>query len=244
MSNPSTSDYPAPGPHDPLVEIFPDLFLLRGSFQPRPLVRFNRNMVIVREGDNLAVVNSVRLTEAGERELEALGNVRHVLRLPHFHGRDDRYYVDRYGAEFWAPRGARTEPGPAPDRYLEADGALPFAGGHVFLFRNTRHPEAAVLLKRDGGILLTGDSLQYYADYRFASPLMRVLMPLMGFPRRMIIGPLWLRAMTPRDGSLRADFEQLLALEFRHLVAAHGSLCRDDAHRRVSEAVRTAFGDG
>lgn len=43
----------------------------------------------------------MRLSDASLGQLDALGNVRHVLRLGDFHGLDDRFYVDRYQAEFW-----------------------------------------------------------------------------------------------------------------------------------------------
>lgn len=55
----------------------------------------NRNMVIVKSGDELALINPVRLSDAALSQLDALGNVRHVLRLGDFHGLDDRFYVDR-----------------------------------------------------------------------------------------------------------------------------------------------------
>jgi len=241
MTAAQQNSYPPALPHDPPVEVFPDVFLVRGSYRANWWLRFSRNMVILRHGDELTLINSVRLSEAGERQLDALGSVRHVLRLGYFHGCDDRYYVDRYGAEFWAPQGSRHEPGPVAGRLLEDGGALPIPGARVLLFAQSRHPEAVILLEQHGGLLVTCDCLQHYADHRFNSLLASIMMPLMGFPLRMIVGPVWLKVMTEKGESLQADFERIEQLNFDHLIAGHGSICQGGAHDKVSDAIDKAF---
>jgi len=233
--------YPPPAPHDPIEEVFPDIFMVRGSFQMNSLLRINRNMIVIRNGEELSVINSVRLTEQGERDLEALGQVRHVLRSGYYHGRDDCYYQDKYGAEFWAPEKARTEPGPRADRIIREDQPLPFANARALLFQQARFPEAVIMLEQHGGILLTCDCLQYYTDRRFNSLASKIMMPLMGFPLRMLVGPMWLKAMTPDGGSLHPDFERIMDFEFEHFISAHGSLCRGGAREKVRMAIDKAF---
>lgn len=233
--------YPPPTEQDPIEEIFPDVFMVRGSLQMTRLLRINRNMVVVRDGEELSVINAVRLNEAGERALDALGQVRHVLRPGYFHGRDDRYYKDKYRAEFWAPEGARTEPGPRADRMICEHQPLPFANARALLFQQSRFPEAVFMLEQHQGVLLTCDCLQYYTDRRFNSLGARIMMPFMGFPLRMLVGPMWLKAMTPEGGSLHPDFERIMDFEFEHFVAAHGSLCRGGARDKVRMAISEAF---
>ena len=228
-------------PHDPPVEVFPDVFMVRGSYRANRLMKFSRNMVLVRHEGELSLVNSVRLSTEGERQLDALGSVRHVIRLGYFHGCDDRYYVDRYGAELWAPKGSRTEPGPRASRILEAGGQLPFPSAQTFLFSLSRHPEAVILLERHGGLLLTCDCLQHYADRRFNSLFANIVMPLMGFPLRMLVGPLWLKAMTPEGKSLKEDFARIGQLNFDHLIAGHGSICQGGAQEKARSAIVKAF---
>lgn len=237
----SPADYPPPTPHDPLVEVFPDVFLVRGSYRASAWLSFNRNMVVVRQADELTVINSVRLQPRHEEQLEALGTVRHVIRLAYFHGLDDRYYVDRYGAEFWAAAGSRTRPGPAATRELATGNDLPFSPATAYVTQHGRFPEAVILLEREGGILFTCDSLQYYTDRRYCSPAARIMMPLMGFPLQMIVGPRWLKALTPEGGSMQADFEHIATLPFRHLIPGHGSVCHDDAGPKVREAIRRVW---
>jgi len=66
-------------------------------------------------------------------------------------------------------------------------------------------------------------------------------MPLMGFPRTTIIGPLWLKELTPEGESLQNEFDRLLNLRFDKLLAAHGSLLESRAHAAVTKAVAKAF---
>ncbi|MFQ5635701.1 MAG: hypothetical protein ACE5G3_10290, partial [Gammaproteobacteria bacterium] len=87
------SRYPLALPHDPIREIGPDLYFAPGTIDVAPLMRVSRNMVIVRDGDTLTLVNPIRLSPQGEADLEALGTVRHAVRLGYFHGVDDAYTV-------------------------------------------------------------------------------------------------------------------------------------------------------
>lgn len=75
---------------------------------PMPLpVRMSRAMTVIRSPSDgtLTVVNSMRLSEDGHAALEALGAVRRVIRIGGFHGRDDGYYRERYGAQIYAVEG-------------------------------------------------------------------------------------------------------------------------------------------
>jgi hypothetical protein len=63
----------------------------------------------------------------------------------------------------------------------------------------------------------------------------------MGFPLRMLIGPMWLKAMTPEGGSLLPDFERILQLDFEHLIPAHGSVRNGAAKPAAMEAIGHAF---
>ena len=66
-------------------------------------------------------------------------------------------------------------------------------------------------------------------------------MPRIGFPKRTIIGPIWLRLMTPEGGSLESEFQRLLQLEFNSLLSAHGTFLNQGARGAVINAVSAAF---
>ncbi len=230
-------------PHDPIEEIAPDLFMVRGSIRMNALGRITRNMAIVRHQGELDLVDPIRLDAEGERQLRALGEVKRILRLGPLHGVDDPYYVDRFGAELWAPGPSETHPEPKIAQKLDPDGALPFPDAEVFAFQGTRQPECALLIRRDRGVLLTCDSIQHYGDYRHNTLIPRLVMPFIGFPRTTVVGPIWLKIMTPEGGSLKSEFERLLTLDFDRLLSAHGSLLESGARDAVARAVRKAFPD-
>ena len=228
-------------PHDPIEAILPDVFMVRGSVRLNALMRITRNMAIVRHQGELSLVNPIRLNAEGERELRALGEVKRILRLGPMHGLDDPYYVDRFGAALWCPGESKAYPEPSPDQRLTPELELPFPDAEVFCFEGTQQPESVLLLRRGGGLLLPCDSIQHYGDYRHNTLLARIVMPFIGFPRTTIIGPIWLKLMTPEGGSLRSEFERLLTLPFDDLLSAHGSLLRGGAHEAVRRAVERAF---
>ena len=227
---------PAPMPHHGLQPIVDDAWYLQGSVQLQPLVRLQRNMVVLRHAGRLTLVNAIRLDEAGEAALDALGRVRHVVKIGH-HGMDDAYYLDRYEATHWAL------PGPAKAlgaRVLRADD-LPHPRLSLFVFELTKEPEAALLLSTGGGVLITCDAVQHWAPSDLMSWGARAVTLLLGFRHPAQIGPPWRKLNTPDGGSLRPDFERLAALPFEHLIGGHGGLCRDEAKARLQETIHRVF---
>lgn len=225
-------------PHGPIQELFPDVFVVTGSIRMGPGVSIPRNMIVVREGRALTLLNSVRLDEAGERALEALGEVRHLVKLGFFHTRDDAYVRDRFQPTYWAPapKDAKTE------RLVEGSPG-PLARGEVFVFARATKGEAALLLAQsEGGLLVTCDSVQNWADTRGCSLMGGLVCRAMGFLQPAKIGPIWLKQMTDgRLGEMRPDFDRLLARDFRHLIAGHGTLLRDDAKAALARSCEKTF---
>jgi hypothetical protein len=184
----------------------------------------------------------VRLDAAAESELDRSGKLTNVIRIGYYHGVDDRYYVDRYGAEFWCQAGSDHYSEPTPTKALDEASTLPIAGAELFLFTQTRFPEAAILIKAHGGLLITCDSLQHWTDRSYCTLLAKTVVRIFGFSLRTLIGTFWLNSMTPKNRSLKPYFERLLKLSFKHLVGAHGRLCRNRAHEAVETEVRRVFG--
>jgi hypothetical protein len=61
-----------------------------------PFTYITRSMIIVKSGDEVAVLNTVRLDSAGEAALDKLGRVSHIVNLTANHGCDDPYFVHKY----------------------------------------------------------------------------------------------------------------------------------------------------
>ena len=235
-------DFPPPQPHDPIQALTDRVYVVRGAMRMNAVLRLSRNMAIIRHGDELTLVNPIRLTAEGEDELGNLGAVKRTLRLGAFHGIDDPWYKHRFGAELWAQSGGTTYPEPPVDRLLETDTELPFPDAELFCFRDTRQPEAALLIHDTPGILLTCDAVQHYSDYSHNNLIARLAMPFIGFPKTTVLGPFWLKMMTPEGGSLRNEFARLLELDFDALIAAHGTWLPSGAKAGVRRAVEKAFG--
>lgn len=228
--------YPPAYPHDPIAEIFEDVFFVHGSIRIGPGMRMNRNMLIVRQDGELTLINPVRLSAIGLAQLEALGSVRHVIRLGDFHGLDDPFYVDTYGATFWCQAGQETYKTPAPDRLIEKATVPPIKNSEFFLFETAQFPEAALFLKAHR-LLITTDSVQYLTGWRYTPLLSRVVLRAMGFKLGLLIGKPWLKRVTPKGASLKGDFEKLLQLDFDNLVSAHGTVLLGGAKLQLAALV-------
>jgi hypothetical protein len=213
-------------PHGALQEVLPDVFVVRGTMGMGPM-RFSRNMAVIREGDRLVVVNSVRLNDQGLAQLDALGTVTDVIRIAGFHGSDDPFYKDRYGCAVHAIEGQTYFSGLdprkgeiyfEPDHLLTAGSPLPLDGASLYVL-STRMSEGILRIPHGGGTIIVGDCLQNWAkaDAQF-NLLARIGMWGMGFLKPAQIGPEWAKAMKPA----KAEMLGILDLDFDHLVPAHG----------------------
>jgi hypothetical protein len=220
-------------PHGAIEEVFPEVFLVRGTFPAGPGVWFDRNMTIVRQGTELTALNSVHLTPEGEAELAKLGKLTHVMRLGTSHGADDAYFVERFGATLWGAPGTPHKPGLAANDLSATSSPIP---GEVFLFEAAKRPEAAMIL--DGGILVTCDSFQNWTTLATCSWLARRVMPLMGFGPA-VIGKPWAKKNGP---GVRADFDRLAQRSFEHLIPGHGTVLRDHALQGLRAAIPARYG--
>jgi hypothetical protein len=222
-------------PHGELAEVFPDVFFVTGGFRFGPGLSITRNMTVVRTGGDLVVINSVRLGPDGERALEELGKVAHVIRLGFFHGADDRYYVERFGAKLWGPPRMPHAPGLASEE-LRTD-TSPIEGSQIFCFERGFEPEGAILLDREGGVLVTCDSYQNWTTFEGCSFFGGIMMRAMGFGPTLIGGP-WTKRMGP---DVRDDFDRMRELPFQHLVPAHGTVLHGEAKAGLDTAIAKRF---
>jgi hypothetical protein len=230
--------FPAATEHGPLEEPFEELFIVRGTVRSAPLVTVTRNMVVLRSAGELTIVNSVRLSPEGERELERLGSVRHLVKLGNFHGMDDPYYVKKYSPVVWASKDAVHRPGVTTDRELVEGAVAPVPRASIFVFDRATKPEACLVLHRDGGILVCCDSLQNWGDFEGCSLAGKLVMKAAGFGGEARVGPAWRRFA---GGACRSDFERLLALPFKHLIPGHGHPLKDVAKEAIAARVAEAY---
>ena len=232
--------FPPESPHDEIECLYPDVYLLHGSVKMGPGMRMNRNMIILRNGNDLVLVNPVRMNEDGLASLDRLGVVKHILRLGDFHGLDDAFYIDRYSCDFWAQSGQETYKIPDPTMQISTNCESPIPNSEFFTFESALYPEAALLLK-DHKLLITTDSVQYHSDWSYFSWFTRHAFKLLGFKIGINIGPPWLKRVTPKGCSLKVDFEKMLALDFDSLIAAHGLQLKSGAKEALSSEFNKVF---
>jgi hypothetical protein len=228
-------------PHGPLEEIFPDVFFVTGMMKTVLMSapwQFSRNMTVVRDGEALTLINSVRLNDVGLAELDALGRVANVIKIGSLHGRDDAFYRARYGAKFWALSGMVHEHGLVADQELNPDGEMPFVGCSLFTFSTTELPECILRIDRAGGILVACDSLQnWVGPDRFFSDESRQVMTELGFFQPANLGPLWMQISKPQA----EDFIRLREMSFRHALCGHGAPLRDTAKEAYAVRFQRVF---
>lgn len=238
----ATPDFAPALPHGELQPVLPGVHMVTGTMKTVLMGahwHFSRNMTVISSGRELTLVNTVRLDDGGLAALDALGTVTNIVRLGALHGQDDAFYKHRHPkATYWAPAGVPPAPGIEADRPLVDDGAAPLPDASVFLFRQTKLPEAILHLGREGGILVACDALQnWLAPDAFFSDESRAMMTQMGFFTPANIGPAWRQFNEPQGG----DFERLMALDFRHVLPGHGSPLKDSAREAFGERFAQVF---
>lgn len=142
------------------------------------------------------------------------------MRLGAFHSLDDQFYIDTYNAEFWSQIDHDTYPNLVPTKVIDQDSTPP--------------------IKRSK-LLITTDSIQYWEDWKNISFLSKIILFLMGFRLGLVIGRPWLKKVSIPKGSLKRNFYQLLNLDFKSLVAAHGNILKGDARSRLTDIVSKTF---
>jgi len=237
----SSSSFPPQLPHGTLVEILPDVFFVTGQVRPKTgglTYKASRNMTVVRNGVDLTLVGTLRLDDVGLAHLESLGVVKNLVKLGFAHGRDDAFYLDRYGATLWAFPGMPHERGVRTDAELISGQPGPISDASAFLYETATKPEGHLLVEREGGILLACDSLQNWTGPdKYFDTKTTVMMKSMGYFGTAKIGPGW------RQGTKvqKSDFLRLKALPFKHLLSAHGEPLLNGAQEAVSATLADLY---
>jgi hypothetical protein len=228
-------------PHGRIEEIGNDIYMVRGSIKMNPVIRITRNMVVVRHEGELTLIDPIRVNADREKQLAALGEIKHIVRLGAFHGIDDPYYVDHFKAKLWSQPGGTTYREPPIDNELTEATELSIPNAELMFFNGTNEPECVMLIKDGDGLLVTCDAIQNYGDYSYNNLPAKIMMPILGFSKTTLVGPIWLKLMTPEGGNLEPEFKRLLEFKFDRLLAAHGTYLETGAYAAVENAIVTAF---
>ncbi|GAX21859.1 hypothetical protein FisN_30Hh060 [Fistulifera solaris] len=243
-------DHPAAFPHGEIKEVFKDIFVVKGSvcfcaiFMPLINMTMSRNMTIIRYGDNeLCLVNSIRLTDKGLEELDKLGKVKHIIRLAGYHGIDDPFYKERYGATVWTPANApyfedfneTNKPYFDADECFTKDSKLPFDNAHTLVIESGTIREAFIILDRaEGKVMVTGDAFQHISKGdEYTGFFSNIILEWMGFIKPYNIGPFWYAYSKPD----KKEIVDLLNWKFDHVLPCHGEPVVCDAWKKYQPAI-------
>lgn len=230
-------------PHGDVLEIFSDIFFVTGTNKVQhegANIQTSRNMVIVRHGTDLTLINSVRLNDEGLAKLNTLGTVKNIMRIGAFHGRDDAFYRHYFpSSKLWVLKDMVYENDLKADHYLAFNDRLPIPRCSLFVFETSLHPEGILHLEREGGILISCDSIQNIsATDEFYSKDTARFFEEQGLVKSANISPLWL-GTTQTNAT---DFERLLkSFTFQHLITAHGEPLLNRAFLKVKETMNRVF---
>jgi hypothetical protein len=259
---------PIQGPNGPLTKVFDDVWVVEGYVKISPMT-FKRNMTILRCNGELLITNSVRVDDKTLKEIEALGTLKYLVKLGIGHGMDDPFYQKRYNMQIWAGAGAEWEAKFCPDGPLQASADLEamavsgqplpfFPRVRVFSFEFVRaHPDkkmqsgefALIFDQPVGPVLVVCDALHNYTSKSESEKVSELptgcftgcMMGMIGFKGRTVMPDMFIKIFTPnkKKEDAKADFERLLVLPWRHLIAAHGFVARDTAKEDVLAGLRT-----
>jgi len=213
----------------PVVTVFEDVFQVRGSADLADIIgkpTVGRVMTIIRDGEELHIINSIRVKPETEAEIEKLGKPKHVYKLGWNHGMDDPYWIEKYGATFWALPGMKGRMGVEPHKQLTEDAELPIKGAKFFNFKAcVKQLEGGIWLERHGGIAIVCDTLTNYADPwdGFGTGGKLVIKAIAG-PPGSHLAPL--RKDLVKDGGTAKGFGEdivrLCDMKFDCMLCAHG----------------------
>lgn len=219
----------------------PEIWVVRGDFVMKGLFRLPVTMTIIRCPDGgLMLVNAIRVPEEVEKEILALGKVRHVVKLGQFHGYADAYYClcrKFESPKLWTLPGGTTAPGIEADRIMDGDANLPYPGASLYVLEPLPYKEAVMYIPHPrGDVLLVCDCLGKITPEEIHGFLSRILWWKLGFfqnGEHVMPPAIWIKDIS--DGCslehVPGWFQDIFHREFRYLFMAHGAPVVDlDSH--------------
>lgn len=225
---------------EPIVD---DMWWVWGTVVMGPGVTIPRNMVVIREATgDLVVIHPVMLPPAQQAELEALGPIKHIVRLGNFHAMDDLAYVQKYAPQTWSHANMTLADGITRHHAIDGGSPSPVAGGTFHAFPTAKYPELVLHVPRGGGVLISCDAIQHWTKVAGLSVMARLMTPLLGFKGPAVLGPKWRQAAEPVLGAtFKPHYDALAALDFRHAIGAHGPPVKDTARDALRASIAKIY---
>lgn len=223
-------------PHQSITKNFENIYSLMGSMQLFGVFKYSRNMVILKEGEKLCLVNPVRLDKEEETKLLELGKIYSILKLGRLHSIDLPYYMDHFSPKLWASENDSfvKEHNYKIDIDFEKTDKLPFLDMQIYSFKTSKENETIAFLPQNEGIVLSCDAL---VNMKKIDPMANWLVKTLSkiLPEPTYIGPNWFKAMKPK----KEDFDNILRLSFDKMIPAHGPILTNKADEKIRDYIST-----
>jgi len=221
-------------PHQKIQKNYENIYSLIGSMQLFGIFKYSRNMVILKDGDKLCLVNPVRLNQKEEKKLLEMGKIYSILKLGRLHSVDVPYYMDQFSPKLWASSrdSFLKQYDYGIDIDLEKATSIPFLDIQIYNLKTSKENEAVAYLPQDNGVLLACDALVNMKKIDpMANWLVRTLSKIL--PEPTYIGPNWFKVMKPK----KIDFDNILKFEFENMIPAHGEILSNKASQKIQDYV-------
>ncbi len=222
-------------PHREVLEILPSVYSVTGTMRLFGLFQYSRNMVILKEGSDLAIVNPVRVNEFELNKIRKLGNIKHIFKIGRLHSVDVPFYMDKFSPKLWVSEGDDALPEYKADYFFNEYSVLPFMKIKVIPIASSKLPETILLVLSDGGCLLSCDAFVNMTTDPMANWLTGKLSKLL--PQPTFIGPNWIKLAKPP----KKEMLQVLDHKFSHLVSAHGPPVLNDAYEQLNQYLKAYY---
>jgi hypothetical protein len=195
-------------------------------------------MTVLRGDDGLVVLNAVRLTDSGQQELNALGPVKHLMKLSDSHFIDEPLYAERYELTVWTLPGAKLRdlsPGKTlgDEHPIEAGVVIDFGAAQGWR-------EAAYWIPHGGGTLVTCDAIQNHVDNEGNNFISGLMAGLMGFKGGVAVPPMWRKFQKLKGHAVAEALAGLTEHTYANLVTGHGPHVAGGADVKVKAAIERA----
>lgn len=236
--------HPPSLPHENIRKIFENIYYVIGTsitHHEGHVIQHSSNMTIVRHGEELTLINTIRLDDKGLQQLDALGKAKNIVRLGAFHGQDDAFYQERYHAKLWSLKGMREDCGQGSPIKMDIEmipgGLMPFPHATLLVFETSLYPEGILHIAQEGGILVVCDSVKnWLSTDRFFNQETAKAHQEGGH-----IGPANIAFWCTACNVKKSDFQKLQALPFRHILSAHGAPILNNAHEQLALSIERHY---
>ena len=182
-----------------------------------------RTMTIYKDGDDLIILNSIRVNEAVEKDILELGQVKHLVRMCDAHGLDDPYYFDKFKPTYWGLDTFKAINGPnGPLRHTKVlqEGDTPIPNMKVVTIQSGK--ECTFWIPDHGGTVIACDLVQNVTEIPIhASWFGGKITKWGGFMGECTCAPPLWKILHGKDH--KQAVQNILSWDFENLFTAHGS---------------------